>query len=236
MNGITDYLRAIPYVFHRKVIGFALVPAILAALFAGAIYFLVSNFSDDVAQWMWRWYSWDFGRDFIESAGEYITGAIMVALSLFLFKYVILIVSSPFMSPMSERIEEVMTGEPAHVSGAMMLEGLSRGIHIAMRNMVREFGLTFLLLLLSFFPLFAPFTGILLFMVQAYYAGFANMDFTMERYFSVPEAADFVRQNRVYALGNGIVFVALLLIPVAGAVVAVPLGAAAATIGVVERT
>ena len=46
------------------------------------------------------------------------------------------------------------------------------------------------------------------------------MDFTMERYFSVPEAVSFVRDHKLYALGNGIVFVGLLLIPIVGAVVA----------------
>jgi CysZ protein len=57
----------------------------------------------------------------------------------------------------------------------------------------------------------------------------------LERYFIVPDAVDFVRTNKFYAIGNGLVFVSLLFIPLLGALVAVPLGAAAGTIGVVER-
>ncbi len=238
MNGITDYIRALKYIFHPKVIVFALIPALMAFMFSGALFFAVKNYSEAFGSWMWSWYTWEWGRSALEAASTWIGGMIMVAMSIFLFKYVILIISSPFMSPLSERIESLMTGHDIEtpVTVKMMIQGLIRGLRITFRNIFRELGLTILLLLLSFFPAFAPFTSALLLAVQAYYAGFGNMDFTMERYFSIPDSVEFVRQNKIYALGNGIVFVGLLLIPVVGAVIAVPLGAASATIGVVNRS
>lgn len=238
MKGITDYLHALKFMFHRKVFLFALIPGLMALVFSGLMYMVITNFADELGDWMWSWYTWDFGRSAIESASAWISGAIMVAISIFLFKYIILVLSSPFMSPLSERIESQYTGEDMStpVTAGMMIEGLMRGLRITFRNIFRELALTVLLLALSFFPVFAPFTSVLLLLTQAYYAGFGNMDFTMERYFSVPDAVDFVREHKIYALGNGIVFVGLLLIPIVGAVIAVPLGAAAATLGVVDRT
>ena len=238
LKGISDYFKALSWIFNRRVFFFALVPGLMALLLSAGLFLLIRNFADDFGAWMWSWYTWEWGRGFIDQASTWISGIIMVALSILLFKYVILIVSSPFMSPLSERLESLLTGDDVEipVSARMMIEGLVRGIRITFRNLFRELALTLLLLLLSLFPFFAPFTGALLLAVQAYYAGFGNMDFTMERYFTIPEAVEFVRSNKFYAIGNGIVFIFLLFIPVLGALLAVPLGAAAATIGVVERS
>lgn len=237
INGITDYAKSLRWIFHRSVFLFALIPGLLGMVLSGIIYMLIRNYADDVGHWMWSWYTWEWGRTFIDSASIWVSGLIMAVLSLILFKYIILIVSSPFMSPLSERIESLMTnsdvGTP--VSTSVMLQGLARGVRITLRNLSREIGISLLLLALSFFPFFAPITGVLLLATQAYFAGFGNMDFTMERYFIVPDAVDFVRENKFYAIGNGLVFVSLLFIPLLGAMIAVPLGAGAATIGVVER-
>ena len=72
-------------------------------------------------------------------------------------------------------------------------------------------------------------------MIQAYYAGFGNADFTLERRrYKVNDSVRFMRQNRALALGNGAGFLLLLLIPVVGLVLAPGLGAVAATIDSVE--
>jgi len=238
MNGITDYIRALKFLFHRKVFLFAIIPGLLALVFSTIMFFVIKNYSDDIGSWMWGWYKWEWGRAAIETGATWISGIIMLAVSIFLFKYIILIVSSPFMSSLSERVETILTGENVNqpLSMSTMTEGLMRGLRISFRNIFRELGLSVVLLILSLFPVFAPFTSIALLTTQAYFAGFGNLDFSLERYFNVRESVAFVRDHKVYTLGNGIVFIGLLLIPVIGAVIAVPLGTAAATIGVVERT
>jgi CysZ protein len=97
-----------------------------------------------------------------------------------------------------------------------------------MRNLARELALTLLLLLLGLIPVFGPFSPILIFLVQSYYAGYGNMDYTMERHFRIRETVHFVRKHRGLALGNGIVFMGLLLTGL-GFLIALPLGAVAAT-------
>ena len=237
VKGMTDYLRALRWILHPKVLMFAIVPGVLALLFSGLIYFSIKNYSDDLGQWMWGWYTWEWGSEFVDTMSVWVGGVIMAALAIMLFKYIILIVSSPFMSPLSERIESLSTGRHIETQFSIrtMSEGLTRGVRITIRNFSREIGLTIILLILSLFPLFSPFTSVLLLLVQAYFAGFGNMDFTMERYYRLPEAVRFVRSHKLYAIGNGLIFIGLLFIPFLGALIAVPLGAAAGTLGVLDR-
>ena len=74
----------------------------------------------------------------------------------------------------------------------------------------------------------------MLFIVQAYYAGFGNMDYTLERHFAYRESIQFVRRNRNIAIGNGIVFMLFLLIPVIGIIIVLPLSVTAASINTVN--
>ena len=142
------------------------------------------------------------------------------------------------MGVLSEKIEAKITGKPApEVSVGEMFLDLIRGLRIAIRNIIREvlYTLTITLLGLLIPGLGQVVSGGLIFMIQAYYAGFGNADFTLERRrYKVNDSVRFMRQNRALALGNGAGFLLLLLIPVAGLVLAPGLGAVAATIDSVE--
>ena len=88
---------------------------------------------------------------------------------------------------------------------------------------------TIFLLIIGLIPVFTPFTTALIFLLQSYYAGFGNMDFTLERHFKFKESVRFVKKNRGLAIGNGIVFM-LLFLSVVGFLFALPLGTVSATI------
>ena len=78
-------------------------------------------------------------------------------------------------------------------------------------------------------------TSILILTIQAYYAGFGNMDYTLERYYNTKESVHFIHQHRGFAVGNGIIFLLLLAIPVLGIFLAPFFGAVGATIGTLRR-
>ena len=141
------------------------------------------------------------------------------------------------MSPFSERIEEMITGEylKASFSPTQFFKDLWRAARLNARNIIRELLLTLALFLLSLIPIFSPFTSVLIFLLGAYYGGFGNMDFTMERHYNYRESVSFVHRNRGIALGNGIVFMLIFLIPVVGIFIALPLATAAATETTVKR-
>lgn len=73
------------------------------------------------------------------------------------------------------------------------------------------------------------------FLVQAMYVGFSNLDFTLNRYFSINGSVDFIRKNLGFSLGNGVAFMLIIMIPVVGLFFAPTLGAAAATLKAVPR-
>ena len=70
--------------------------------------------------------------------------------------------------------------------------------------------------------------------VQSFYAGFGNIDYTLERHLNVRNSIRLVRVNKGLALGNGLVFMGLLAIGI-GFLIAPPLAAVAATIETTKR-
>jgi CysZ protein len=141
--------------------------------------------------------------------------------------------SAPFMSPVSEKIEAHLLGENSKLihqhRNTSFQEQLWRGIKINLRNLFMELWLTAIILIISLIPVIGWFTSLLLFFIQAYYAGFGNMDYTLERHFKYKESLTFVRKNRGIAIGNGIVFMLFLLIPVVGVILVLPLSVTAAS-------
>jgi CysZ protein len=141
--------------------------------------------------------------------------------------------SAPFMSPVSEKIEIHLLGEESKLSdqhrNTSFHQQLWRGIRINVRNLLMELWLTIIILIISLIPVIGWFTSLILFFIQAYYAGFGNMDYTLERHFKYKESVSFVRKHRGIAIGNGIVFMLFLLIPVIGVILVLPLSVTAAS-------
>tara|TARA_R110000796_G_scaffold34111_5_gene88250 strand:- start:1700 stop:2185 length:486 start_codon:yes stop_codon:yes gene_type:complete len=143
--------------------------------------------------------------------------------------------SAPFMSPVSEKIEAHLTGVERHNHRKTSFqEQLWRGIRINIRNLGKELLFTIPLLLFKFIPIVNIFSTALLFLLQAYYAGFGNMDYTLERHFKYKESINFVGKHKGIAIGNGIVFMLFLLIPVVGVILVLPMSVTASSINTVN--
>jgi CysZ protein len=97
------------------------------------------------------------------------------------------------------------------------------------RNLILEVCITIPLLVLSLVPVLNFITAILLLLVQAYFAGFGNMDYTLERHYGYKESVQFVKEHKGVAIGNGIIFTLMLFIPFIGILVVLPLSVTAAT-------
>jgi CysZ protein len=104
-----------------------------------------------------------------------------------------------------------------------------RSLRLSVRNLIYELMITLPLLILSLIPGVNLVTAVLIFLVQAYYSGFGNMDYTLERHFAYRESVSFVKKSRGYAIGNGIVFTALTFIPVIGIILVLPISVTAAS-------
>lgn len=235
-NGISAYGRALQLISSMRLWSFFFIPAIISIVLAGLIFSVAWYLGDDVGHWISDFYPWETGQRTIENISVFFGSLLLASIGLILYKNLVMAFASPFMSKMSERIERSSSfyaAAPVYTSGRMMRE-IVRGLRIALRNITREVFFTVLLLLIGLIPFFSPFVVGAIFLVQAYYAGFGSMDYTLERHFKVRDSIRFVRDHRWLAIGNGSIFVLLLMTGI-GFLVALPLSTAAATPEVLRR-
>lgn len=202
------------------------------ALFSG-VYFFYDGFGD----WMQSFYKWDFGKSFIEKASDWIAGGLIGIIALLSYKYIVMIVLSPIQSVMSSRVESGLNGYEITEQMTMgsFFKDIYRGLGITLRNLSKEIFFTIVLLILSLFPVFAIVTGPAILLVQAYYAGFGNMDYYMERHFDMKDSASFVKRYKGLAIANGGIFLLLLFIPIIGFIIAPTFATIASSVEVHKR-
>jgi len=156
------------------------------------------------------------------------------ALLLLIYKHIVLIICGPIIGKLSEAIEKNEGNNLTTTDQLGTAYSTYRGIRIVLRNLLRELVITGLLLLLTFTPL--AFVSVpLIFIVQAYYAGFGNLDIYLGRHIKFKETITYVKANRLFTTTNGTVFLLLLLIPILGAFLAPAWSAAAATLSLMDK-
>lgn len=205
------------------------IPIAISIVTATLILVSAYGLSDNVGDYIFSIIPWN-AYPWIRTIAVFISGLIIIVIGFLVYKHIVMALSAPFMSPVSEKIEAYLTGVENHQHRNTSFKAqLWRGIRINVRNLAMELLLTIPILILSFIPIINIFTAFILFFVQSYYAGFGNMDYTLERHFKYSESIHFVKQHKGIAIGNGIVFMLFLLIPVVGIILVLPLSVTAAT-------
>ncbi len=231
--GLKAYAGAFELISKLKLWKYFVIPILISVVTAVVIGLSAYGFSDNIGQFISKIWVWEWGKETFTTISEIFGGIIIIVLGLVLYKHIIMALSAPFMSPVSEKIEAHLLGENSKLihqhRNTSFQEQLWRGIRINLRNLLMELWLTAIILIISLVPVIGWFTSLLLFFIQAYYAGFGNMDYTLERHFKYKESLTFVRKNRGIAIGNGIVFMLFLLIPVVGVILVLPLSVTAAS-------
>lgn len=236
-KSIGAYFKAVEVAGEYGLWKFLWIPALVSLLVAAALITLVITAAPWLAGIIGSWYPWEFGRELAEWSAVISAYVMVIALAFIAFKYLVLIITFPFMSFLSQKVEKSIYGQIVGESKQPVLQFLSelwRGIGISTILLFQELGLTFLLFVLSLIPGVAIITAPAIFLVQSYYFGCCNMDYTLERYFNIKNSLSFMRRNSDIALGNGIAFIILLSLPVIGIFFAPILGTIAATIQTLE--
>ncbi|MBT8276836.1 MAG: EI24 domain-containing protein [Bacteroidia bacterium] len=205
------------------------VPILISVLTAIGIGFAAYGFSDNIGGLISRAWIWDWGSETFRTISDILGGIMIVTLGLILYKHIVMALSAPFMSPVSEKIEAHLTGMQRDHRKTSFMAQLWRGIKVNGRNLLMELFLSILIFIIGFIPIIGVISTVLLFLVQSYYAGFGNMDYTLERHFGYSKSIRFVSDHRGLAIGNGIVFILMLFIPVLGIIFVLPLSVTAAT-------
>ena len=185
--------------------------------------------SDNLGAFISKIWFWEWGSETFRTISDFIGALIIIAVGIILYRHIVMALSAPFMSPVSEKIEKHLFGTNHSHRKTSTAEQLWRGIRINARNLLMELLLTIPIILIGFIPVIGIISSVLLFLAQSYYAGFGNMDYTLERHFKYSESIRFVKRNRGLAIGNGIVFMLMLLIPVVGIILVLPLSVTAAS-------
>jgi CysZ protein len=235
LKGIKAYSGALSLISKLKLWKYFAVPIIISVVTAALIGISAYGLSDNIGRFIANIWPWEFGKETFTSITTFIGGIVVLALGLILYKHIIMALSAPFMSPVSEKIEAHLTGVEHHNHRKTSFKSqLWRGIRINISNLGKELLITLPILLLKFIPVVNIFSIALLFLVQAYYAGFGNMDYTLERHFKYRESVQFVKKYRGVAIGNGTVFILFLLIPVIGVILVLPMSVTASSISTVN--
>lgn len=236
-SAIKSYSQAAKLMKELKLWQFVLVPISLALLVGMIIIIIAWRVALAVGDYVAGMWPFDWGSGFIEGLGGILGAIVVLLLGMMSFKHIIMALAASFMTPVSEKIEMHLTGKKLDITDTPKeyIAAIWRATRINVRNLTLEILATIPLFFLSFIPVVNIFTTILIFYIQSYYSGFGNMDYTLERYRTYRGSIKFVARNKGVAAGNGFVFMLLLLIPVVGMCIALPLSTAAATIDTIKK-
>ena len=148
-----------------------------------------------------------------------------------LFKYLWLIIGSPIFAYLSEKTEAIIEEKEYPFSFPQLIKDIIRGIRIAVRNTLWQTVYTVSILFLSIIPLVGWVTPVFAILIECYYYGFSMLDYSCERNkLSVAESITFIGAHKGLAIGNGLLFYLMHLVPVIGWVFAPAYAVIAATL------
>lgn len=236
-SAIDSYKQALKLFNELGLWKYVFVPILIGLLVGAIIIFAAWRLALVIGEWVADMWPWEWGSGFIEGVGGVLGGALVILIGLMAFKHIVMALAAPFMTPVSEKIEMHLTGRKLDPTDSMKeyVAAIVRATRINVRNLLLEILATIPLLILGLIPVVNIISGILIFYIQAYYSGFGNMDYTLERYRNYSGTVKFVRKHKGVAAGNGFIFNCLLFIPVVGICIALPLSTAAATIDTIKK-
>ena len=237
-KGISDYFRAFNLIFKLKLWKYVILVGLLSMLFGLGLIFSAYKSVDLFSNSLLNIYPFDFGKEYVVSIAKIMSVVLALALTILLYKYAVFVIFVPFLGPMSESIEEYLTGKKSGYPFwkiNRLVKDILRGLKISARLFYKESIWLIIISIMGLIPILTPLIPVMIFLVQSFYGGYGNFDWTLERFYNVNQRIEFIRSNRSLTLGNGIPFILLLSIPVIGFFLAPILSVGAATISVVER-
>lgn len=248
-KGISTHVRGIEFISKHNLWHFFLYPfLILILLFIGG-YWSILELADWIVDWALDYFglsvaSTDEGwLGWLEVAGTFLVSFILKLAFLLIFssyvKYIVLIICSPILALLSERIDEIISGKKYPFNFGQFLHDMLRGILVTLRNLAFETVVIAGCFILGFLPVLGPVIAIIAYpflkLVAWYFMGFAMMDYSYERMrMTIGQGTAFTRKHKGIAIGNGFIFSMILLLPFIGVIIAPVLSVVAATLAVLE--
>lgn len=244
ITAIGAYFKAHQFIRQNNLWKWIIIPGIIyAILFAVGIYFFWES-----SAFMIDWLLTKVGlKSWLQKENQnwlkfiFIFGQVVLQLVLMLFyfswfKYLFLIIGSPLFAYLSEKTESIILKTDYPFSFKGFLTDIIRGISIALRNALWQTVYTVFILLLSLIPVFGWITPLIALFIECYYLGFSMLDYTNERkHLSASESIDLINRHKGLAIGNGIVFYLIHILPLIGWVFAPGYAVVAATLSLQDK-
>jgi CysZ protein len=236
---IQSYGKAHRFIKEHKLWKWIIIPGILyMILFMVSMYFFWHTASEAVAYlnhvtglraWLERMNSgW---ISFLVSFAELVLTLLLLLFYFSLFKYVWLIVGSPLFAWLSERTEALIEGKEFPFNLQQFLKDVWRGTRLALRNTVWQTVYIVAIIILGLIPLVGWAAPLFALFIECYYYGFSMLDYSCERHkLSPAESIRYVGSHKGLAIGNGLVFYGMHLVPILGWLLAPAYAVIAATI------
>lgn len=236
---IQSYMHAHQFIVKHKLWKWILVPGLIyCILFVAGIYLFWTSSNSAIEfilqqtgakSWLDRMQ--DSWVSFLFIVGQVIFRLVLLLFYFSLFKFLFLIIGSPVFAYLSEKTESIMEGREYPFSWSQLMKDIWRATRIALRNLLWQTVYVVSILILSFIPLFGWVAPLVALLVECYYFGFSMLDYSSERNkLSAAQSIDFIGRHKGLAIGNGIVFYLMHLVPVAGWLFAPSYAVVAATI------
>jgi len=210
-----------------------LIPGIISLILGILTFKTAWNYSDEFGMWLAGLWPFKAGFKIVSFAGKLVGKLFSPLIGFIGFKNSVLFINGPFMSYLSEKIECRLTGRvPSTFSFNRFTYEISKSLKLTIKSLIKELWHTLLATIIGGL-LGLPFLFALL--VQAYYAGFSNFCFTLERHLSVQDSLSFIRRHKGMAVGNGLIYIGMSFIPIVGSFIAPTLSTVAATVESLER-
>jgi CysZ protein len=236
--GLSSYGKAIELLFSKGLIWYMIFPILLNLLFLVLGWLGIGSITNFVENWIEGITKIEkdsfVGAEYLTPVSTYVSGiasgfvwVLMKFIFFFVFAYfggyIVVICLSPVFAFLSEKTEEILTGNKYKFNGDQMMRDVVRGVLLALRNLFIElFYMIVIFILGLFIPLIGGIIGsVLLFFISSYFYGFSFIDYNNERRrMKLKDSVQFMRANKGMAIANGMVFSIFLLIPFCGTTLA----------------
>ncbi|MEP6583155.1 MAG: EI24 domain-containing protein [Ginsengibacter sp.] len=241
---IQAYFKAHRFIVKNKLWRWILIPGVIyALLFLTGFYFFLKS-SVHVVDYLFSksgikiWVLKEHGSlvRFLFIFGQIVLQLVLTFFYFSLFKYLFLIIGSPVFSWLSEKTEALIHNKSYPFNPRQFVKDIIRGVSIALRNTLWQTVYSISVLILAFIPLVGWATPVLALFVECYYFGFSMLDYTSERRgLSSSQSIDFIAHHKGLAIGNGMIFYLLHIVPVLGWVIAPGYAVVAATLSLQQQ-
>jgi len=236
---IQSYLEAHRFIIKHRLWKWIYLPGMLyAILFTAGIYLFWMSSGHAIDSFLSitglkKWMNTSAGGwvNFLFIFEQVILQIVLLLFYFSFFKFLFLMIGSPLFAYLSEKTVAIMEGRDFPFNFAQLLKDIVRSIKLSLRNALWQTVYMVSILIITFIPLVGGFTLLIAVLIECYYFGFAMLDYTSERNnLSASQSMEFIGRHKGLAIGNGIVFYLMHLVPFLGWVLAPSYAVIAATI------